>query len=385
MANNNKHHSSGSVRDVLNTLNSIASTVMHAAEARTLEQVLERIAHASRELVNARYAALSVPDERGGLKYFKVSGMTQQEIEEVAHLPRGEGLLRVIQEKRKTLRLARMADHPRSVGFCAGHPPMTSLLGVPIQVGQQLFGLLYLCDREDGEPFSEQDQWLIEAMAGYAALAIAGAQLSEQQSRVALLEERERIGMELHDGVIQSLYAIGMHLELLRMSGHVQPDEPQLLIDELNGVIEDIRGYIHNLQRRNHRRESIYESLADLVARLHIPETLTVSIEAPDQEPPFVPATFEAICQIANEAISNAIRHANAHQITVAARQNGNVFQIVITDDGQGFDLNNLSDHTGLGLRNIQQRAQIHDGQVRIESAPHQGTRLTISIPVGAS
>lgn len=371
--------------DLLRTLNEIASLVMSAAEARTLEQALERIAHASRQLVEAQYAALSVPDRQGSLKYFKVSGLTPEQIAEIEHPPHGIGLLGLAQRERKTLRLDDMADHPQSVGFIEGHPEMKSLLSVPIQIGQQYFGTLYLCDRVDGKPFSEADQRLIEILAGYAALAIAGVQLSEQQSQVTLLKERERIAMDLHDGVIQSLYAIGMHLELIRTYDGIYTQDLAPIIGDLNAVIEDIRRYIHDLKLRNNNKGTIYDSLADVVARLHIPDDLEVKIDAPSQRPPFMPATFDAICQIANEAISNAIRHADAHQISITAHQSEGTFEIVITDDGRGFDIDTMTYHSGLGLRNIQQRARIHHGDVVIETAPNQGTRLTIIIPMSIS
>ena len=109
-----------------------------------------------------RYAALGVPDGKGGLRYFKVAGMTPEQIAQLDHLPVGKGLLGAVMTDRNNIRLENMADDQRSAGFCPAHPVMTSFLGVPIQVGQQLFGILYLCDRVDGQPFSEQDEWLVE-------------------------------------------------------------------------------------------------------------------------------------------------------------------------------------------------------------------------------
>lgn len=378
MASDSYHHNDA--HNLLNSLKDIASAVMYAAEAGSLEQTLERIAQVSRELVRARYAALGVPDGRGGLKYFKVAGMTPEEIRQVGHLPAGRGLLGVIMNERQPLRLADMRSDPRAAGFCPRHPLMTALLGVPVQVGPQLFGILYLCDREDGQPFTEADQWLIETLAGYAALAIAGAQLSEQQARLKLLEERERIGMELHDGVIQSLYAIGMRLDLMRSDGVLHASDLQTVINDLNGVIEDIRRYILNLKAAHYK--TVYAGFRELVERLHVPRHIAVEINAPDQPPPFTPATFEAICQIANEALSNAVRHAHATRISISTQLDQNLFQIVIADDGQGFDLETVRHHNGLGLHNIQQRARLYGGQVNIETAPGRGTRLTITIPM---
>jgi signal transduction histidine kinase len=258
---------------------------------------------------------------------------------------------------------------------------MTSLLGVPIQLGERLFGLLYLCDRLDGQPFSEQDESLVKTIAGYAALAIVGSQLSEQTSRLTLLEERERISMELHDGIIQSLYAIGMHLDLMRTAPELPPQELKPVIDDLNLVIEDIRRYILNLKVGSYQKRTINESLHDIVARLHVPESVAIEIDAPHTQPPFALHTFEAICQMANEAISNVLRHADATQVKISASQDAAAFRIVVVDNGLGFDLENSAKRTGLGLHNMQQRAFLHGGQVHIDTAPGSGTRLTITIP----
>lgn len=375
-------HTEMRMKNILGRLKEIASAVTQAAEAGSLEQVLENIAEVSRELVQARYAALGIPDGDGNLLYFKTAGITAEEAHQIGHLPRGTGLLGVIMRERKTLRLERMQDDERAAGFCEGHPAMTSLLGVPVQTGQRLFGMLYLCDRIDGQPFSEEDEWLIETMAGYAALAIAGTQLREQQKRLTLLEERERISMELHDGVIQSLYAIGMSLELARTGGSVQPSDLDKAVADLNTVIVDIRHYIMGLKARDQRQMTVNEYMRDMVGRLHIPQTLTVEIDASDDYPPFTALTFEAICQIVNEAISNAIRHSEASHLKISAHENKTAFHITIADDGKGFDLNGMNNDSGLGLRNIQQRALIYGGHVEIDTSPGQGTRLTITIPV---
>jgi signal transduction histidine kinase len=369
------------MNNVLERLKEISSAVMFAAEGRETEQVLERIAQISAELVHARYAALGVPNKDGGLRYFKVSGMTPEQVAKLPHLPHGKGLIGAIMQERRPIRLERMQDDSRSAGFCAQHPHMQSLLGVPIQIGQQLFGVLYLSDREDGQPFSEDDEVLIETMAGYAALAIAGTYLSDQQSRLKLLEERERIGMELHDGVIQSLYALGMHLDLIRTSEQPNSDDLKPIIAGLDQVIEDIRYYILNLKSRSYHQKTVRQYFDEILGRLHIPASVKVETDIPDTVPPFTPATFESICLIANEAISNAVRHANANVIQIGVRQTENDYRIIITDNGQGFNPNNTTHQQGLGLSNIQQRARLYGGQINIRSVANEGTTVQIIIP----
>ncbi len=368
---------------LLSTLKAIATTVIYAAGADTLGEVLERIADAARDLVGARYVALGIPDGHGGLEYFEFTGMEAEAANMIGHLPRGRGLLGAIMQERKPIRLERMQDDPRSVGFPPNHPPMERFLGVPILTGDHLFGMLYLTDRTDGQPFDEQDQWLMETIAGYAALAIAGVELREKERRVALLEERDRISMELHDGVIQSLYAIGMYLELLRTSEAIKPEELTQAVQNLDSVITDIRSYIQNLKARERQAQSLEDSLRELVHRLHVPTTMNVIIE-PIQEPvSLTPATFEAICQMANEALSNAIRHANAQHVHVGTTQTTHQFTLTISDDGKGFDPSVAErDDGGLGLHNMQERARLHSGSVTINSAPGRGTKISMSIPV---
>lgn len=366
----------------LDQIKAIITLVMYAVEANELEQVLERIAQASRDLVNARYAALGVPDGHGGLRYFKTAGMTPEQIRKMDHLPEGHGLIGAMMYDRSALRLDDIADDPRSSGFPEGHPHMARLLSVPIQLGQQLFGVIYLTDREDGLPFDSTDQTLVETMAGYAALAIAGAELHRKQNKLKLLEERERIAMELHDGVIQSLYAIGMHLDLIRTSDNFGPDAVLPIIHDLNDVIEDIRHYISELQHRDTRHRTIRQSLNAMLDRLHVPESLEIQIDAPQAKSPFSPAKFESVCLIINEAISNAVRHSDASLIELNAQVNETQFIVTIKDNGRGFALSDVQQKTGLGLRNMQQRARIYGGQVEIQSHPGHGTELVINIPV---
>jgi signal transduction histidine kinase len=332
--------------------------------------------------VHSRYAAIGIPGELGTMKYFEVVGLTEDEIHRIAHPPVGRGLLGLIMHEREILRLEHIRDHPRSVGFPANHPYMDRLLGVPVQAGQQLFGMLYLTDRLDDLPFTEEDQWLVESLAGYAALAIAGTQLSEQHGRLTLLEERERVGMELHDGIIQSLYAIGMQLQLLRMSQPAVSDELGKATRSLDAVIEDIRRYILNLKVATYEQKTLHDCLSDVIARLHIPSDLSVQINAPNRQPPFAPPVVEAVCQITSEAVSNIIRHAHATEAVIDVNESANRFQIVIRDNGQGFNPDLPLEHDGLGLSNILQRARIYGGEVVVDSTPGGGTRLTLTLPI---
>jgi len=369
---------------ILSQLKDISLAVTHASEANTLEKVLERIAHVSRELVHARYAAIGVPTGDGTMEHFKVSGITREEYAKIPHMPEGRGLLGSILRDRKVIRLADMADDPRSAGFPEGHPEMTSLLGVPIQAGDKLLGSIYLSDRIDGEPFQEEDQWIIEVMASYAALAITSSRTRANERRLALLEDRERISMQLHDGVIQMLYGVGMSLELLRSSGKItEPQELQPILETLNAAIEDIRAFILDL--RSHpepHRHSLRDHFRDAVGNLRIPVAMNVVLNVPDEPSLLTQEELENVTMIVHEALSNVIRHAQADECRLHVEQDDKLLRVVVEDNGIGFDTSGKNS-SGLGLRNIERRTLMLGGTLSVESTPGEGTSLTFEIPLG--
>lgn len=369
-----------SMHNILSNLAEVVKVVKYAVEARTLEDVLQRIADGTRQIMGVRYAALGIPDGEGGLRFFKVSGMSEDHAAMLVE-PIGRGLLGAIMSERQIIRLDDMKEHPLSSGFPAHHPYMKTFLGAPVQVGQQLFGMLYITDRTDGQPFDQADEWLIEMMAGYAALAIAGVELSEQQNQITLLEERDRIAMELHDGIIQSLYAIGMQLALLKNTGALAAADLDSPIHALDQVIDDIRDYIMDLRTTQFEQRSVHDSLEEMVARFQPADGTVVTLEAPHHPPPISAVSFEAMCQIVNEAISNAVRHANATEIVLRAYEGDGCFMIRVADNGKGFDPEDPGLRAGMGLSNIRQRVRLHQGTIDIESVAGKGTILTVSFP----
>jgi signal transduction histidine kinase len=276
-----------------------------------------------------------------------------------------------------------MRDDPRSAGFCEHHPPMTSFLGVPIISKGQHLGSLYLCDRRDGQPFSAEDERMVELLAAHAAVAIENARLSEQMLKLAIIGERDRISMELHDGIIQSLYAVGIKLELTRLTLVEKPAVAEQIMSanqDLNRVIEDIRGYIRNLRTSANYSLTLHDQLEEIAesfrevasARLvmHVPRTITAVTEE----------RVHAIVQITREALSNVMRHANATEVRLELRQTPTQLTLIIADNGIGFPMDRISQ--GNGLRNIRQRARAANGEATLDSAPGKGTTIMVTLPL---
>ena len=182
--------------------------------------VLRRIVEAAVELVGARFGALGVLDgDRTRLVEFVTVGLSDPEVAAIGHLPEGHGILGLLIVDPTPLRLPDLTEHAHSFGFPPGHPPMTSFLGVPIFVRGEVYGNLYLTDKVGGEVFTDVDEELALGVAGAAGVAIDNARLHARVRELDMLQDRERIARELHDTVIQRLFATGLSLQGAPLGG----------------------------------------------------------------------------------------------------------------------------------------------------------------------
>jgi signal transduction histidine kinase len=362
-------------------LHALSEAVRAVTAEFTLERILKRLAEIAARMVGARYAALGVPDSMQGLSEFLVYGMSEEEIALIDHPPEGHGLLGVLLNSEHPIRLPRLQDHPKSVGFPEHHPYMTRFLGVPIVSKGQVLGSLYLCDRLDGQPFTEDDERMISLLAAHAAIAIENARLSEQLRRLAVLEERDRISMELHDGIIQSIYAIGIKLELMRLSAPEHAEQLTAINADLNRVIEDLRRYIRDLRVGVELSLTLREQMNDLAKRFRevcsarlVMDVSNITNLNEDR--------LHALLQITREALSNIVRHAHATEVYVDLHETPTHVTLVISDNGRGFDPKTTP--PGIGLRNIRQRVRQLEGTVEIESRLGRGSTITVMLPNAA-
>jgi signal transduction histidine kinase len=166
-----------------------------------LDTTLRTIVHTAIELVDARYGALGVRGSGHDLVAFIYEGIDEKERERIGHLPEGRGVLGVLIDDPKPIRLDDIAQHPASVGFPPNHPPMRAFLGVPVRIRDEVFGNLYLTEKADGQPFSEDDEVLVKALAAAAGIAIENARLYEQsRARQSWIEATRDIATELLSG-----------------------------------------------------------------------------------------------------------------------------------------------------------------------------------------
>lgn len=352
-----------------------------------IDRVLQRIVNLARQLANARYAALGIPDGHGGLEQFIFSGLDEDQEAQMGQLPQGKGLLGALMSSTKPLRLKRITDDPRSVGFCQNHPVMTSFLGVPIISKGTLLGILYLTDKVGTDEFSNDDEQLIVMLAAHAAIAIENARLYQQVQRLAVLEERDRIGMDLHDGIIQSIYAVGLMLEYSNLLLEEDPAAAKLklvqAISSLNEVIRDIRNYILDLRPQRFQGKDLPGALFEMI-RVFRANTLIQADLRVDAEGDLglTQSQSAGLFHIAQEALANVAKHSRARLVSVVLSRDGTQVSLSISDNGRGFDKSQIRTYAGHGLQNMEARARLLGGKFSVQSEPSQGTMVTVTVQI---
>lgn len=352
----------------------------------SLEHLLERIAKTACEQSDAKYAALGVLSEDGKLEKFISVGMTQDEIKRIAHPPVGRGLIGELMNTETPLRLPKIGEHPKSVGFPANHPPMNSFLGVPIRAASHQLGQIYLTDKIGAPEFTADDEKIIQMLAAYAAAAIQNARLYENARRLAVLEERERIGMDLHDGVIQSIYGLGLSLENALLSLNEDSTEAKVrvqgAIDGLNQVIRDLRGYILDLKPRQMGEDGLIGGIQRLIAEFKAHTFADVNLVSPGRGMNSLPESHSlALFHICQEALANAAKHAKAKNVQISLWKTKDRALMEIHDDGIGFDMEHTNTNIGHGLANMQARVQAVGGDAEISSRVNEGTTILAWVP----
>ena len=355
------------------------------ANVLEVDAVLLLIAEGVRDLVRARYAALGIVDSVGVIERFVTVGINPDDRERIGQLPRGHGLLGLIIREGRAYRIPEISAHPDSSGFPPHHPRMHSFLGVPVTVKGVSVGNLYLTDKIDGPEFTEDDQMLVEMFALHAGIAIENARLHEQVQRLAIVEERERIAKDLHDGVIQSIYAVGLSLEDLPelMTEDTREARRRIdrAIDALHVTIRDIRNFIMGLRPELLDQRDLVGSLLALAEEVRLNSMVEVDTSIDAAAAAALPEhALAPVFHITREALSNVVRHSHATRASIVLHREGSAVKLEINDNGTGFDPDDERESSHQGLTNMAGRAGRHGGHLRVESAAGAGTRIIVTL-----
>jgi signal transduction histidine kinase len=369
-------------------LREVSAAVLAVNAHRTVHEVLRTIVAAARKLGDARYAALGVPDENGAFSDFLASGISDEQWRAIGPVPRQHGVLGVLLRDPNPVRLADIREHPGFEGWWpAAHPDMTDFLGMPITDGGEILGELFLANKNTPGGFTAEDEDLLRLLAAHAAIALVNARLSERDRELSIVEERNRIARELHDAVSQKLFSLRLTADA---AGALMDADPSRAAAELDTVrklagevAEELHAIVDGLRPPALAGDGLDLALrkqTELLDRVHTADVRFVGCPVPRLPEPVERAAY----RIAQEALHNALRHAEATRIEVDLACLRDSVRLTVSDNGSGFDAADKQNAARrLGLTSMRERARVAGGRLTVTSRPGGGTTVRLEVPAG--
>jgi len=345
------------------------------------DEALQLIASLARELVGADLSWVVVPESPGKLRVAFADGEDAAKILGMT-LPMDDSISgEVVRTGEPVVVRDAMVD-PRAYRPLAEAVPHGPTVLVPLTSHGQAFGTLAAANRSGGPAFDAESVHLLQTFAGQAALALEYAKAQREVERLAVMEDRERIAKELHDGVIQALFAVGMGLQgTAIMAGDEElASRIEGAVGELDRVIRDLRNYIFGLRPGILADRQLDKALRALVEEFQSKTGVVTIIEIDEEIAAQLSSMASDLIQLTREALSNVGRHAEAATCRVSLRRRNGAAVLEVDDDGRGFDP--ATARRGDGLTNLEQRAEALGGNASITSAPAEGTTVRVELPL---
>lgn len=381
-------------------LAAVSTALLAMSRHLEVRDVLKTIVASARELLDAQYAALGVPDDHGGFAQFVVDGVSDEQWKAIGPLPRQHGILAAMLHEARPERLADVREDPRFEGWPSAHPDMSDFLGLPIRDGDEVIGALFLANKvrpaggdperpasEGGCGFTREDEELLALLAQHAAIALTNARLYERSRELTIAEERSRLAHELHDAVSQKLFSLRLTAQA---AAALVDRDPARAKGELQQVAvlaaeaaDELRAAVVELRPAALDEDGLIATLGTQIQVLDRAHSARVTFSA-HKFRALPAAQEEAVLRVAQEALHNALRHSGAQHVEVTVHRQGRGAVLRVTDDGSGFEPHTVR-RAGrhLGLVSMRDRAGGVGGTLAVESAPGKGTTIELEVPGG--
>jgi signal transduction histidine kinase len=384
-------------------LAAVSSALLAMSRHLEVRDVLKTIVASARELLDAQYAALGVPDDHGGFAQFVVDGVSDEQWKAIGPLPRQHGILAAMLREARSERLADVRKDPRFEGWPSAHPDLVDFLGLPVRDGDEVIGALFLANKlhpAGGSPphtasprpegrcgFTEEDEELLGILAQHAAIALTNARLYERSRELTIAEERSRLAHELHDAVSQKLFSLRLTAQA---AAALVDRDPSRAKGELHQVAvlaaeaaDELRAAVVELRPAALDEDGLVATLRTQIQVLDRAHSARVTFASHGVRA-LPSAQEEAVLRVAQEALHNALRHSGAEHVDVSLDRHGGGAVLRVTDDGSGFDpkgIRRAGRH--LGLVSMRDRTNGVGGRLTVESAPDKGTTIEMEVPGG--
>ncbi|MFF4491829.1 GAF domain-containing sensor histidine kinase [Streptomyces sp. NPDC001544] len=373
-------------------LAAVSAALLAMSRHLEVRDVLKTIVASARELLDAQYAALGVPDDHGGFAQFVVDGVSDAQWKAIGPLPRRHGILAAMLDEARPVRLADVRKDTRFEGWPSAHPEMSDFLGLPIKDGDEVIGALFLANKDCAKPqggcgFTEEDAELLGILAQHAAIALTNARLYERSRELTIAEERSRLAHELHDAVSQKLFSLRLTAQAAAALVDRDPARAKGELQQVAALAaeaaDELRAAVVELRPAALDEDGLVATLRTQIQVLDRAHTARVAFAAHSFRA-LPAAQEEAMLRVAQEALHNALRHSGAEHVDVTVARRGHGAVLRVTDDGRGFDpqtVRRAGRH--LGLVSMRDRASGAGGRLTVESAPGKGTTIEMEVPGG--
>jgi signal transduction histidine kinase len=362
-------------------LSTLSEAVIDISKGEDLKASLRRLVENAVKISGATYGALGSIAKDGSLEDFTYVGISEETADEIATFPEGKGLLGHLLTHPVPLRVNPVRSHTASVGFPNGHPAMNSFLGVPIRIRDELYGSLYLTEKRGGEDFTEEDEHLVSALASAAGVAIGNARGQAAQRRVIVLAERGRIAQDLHDLVIQRLFATGLSLQAITKDPEIPEhhlNRVREVIDNLDSTVQQIRSSVFALQSEE-GAHGLRSRIQDEINSLRNSSPMIISCEFQGPvDTVIVGEIADQVFAVVRELLMNAIKHSQAQKVEVEIVALISGVEVRVSDDGIGFQ----DGVKRRGLLNLAGRAEKLQGGFEIHRLSRGGTSTSWKIKI---
>ncbi|GGO51797.1 hypothetical protein GCM10012287_34660 [Streptomyces daqingensis] len=371
-----------------------------------VRDVLQTIVASARDLLDAEYAALGVPDDQGGFAQFVVDGVSDEQWKAIGPLPRQHGILAAMLHEATPQRLADVRADSRFEGWPSAHPELADFLGMPVADGENVLGALFLANKRcppardepgQGPPdqaaargcsFSEDDERLLRLLAQHAAIALTNARLHERSRELTIAGERARIAHDLHDAVAQKLFSLRLTAQAATALVDRDPGRAKAELHEIDRLTaeaaEELRAAVVELRPAALDEDGLVATLRTQTRVLHRAHSAEVAFSTEGSPRALPSAHEEALLRVAQEAVHNALRHASAVRVDVVLTFGASAVRLRVADDGRGFDpkaVRKAGRH--LGLVSMRDRAQCVGGRLAVQSEPGKGAVIEMEVPGG--
>ncbi|MEU9984046.1 GAF domain-containing sensor histidine kinase [Streptomyces sp. NPDC050856] len=373
-------------------LAAVSSALLAMSRHLEVRDVLKTIVASARELLDAEYAALGVPDDHGGFAQFVVDGVSDAQWKAIGPLPRQHGILAAMLHGARAERLPDVREDPRFEGWPDAHPDMADFLGLPIRDGDETIGALFLANKtgpgpEGGPGFTEEDEELLGILAQHAAIALTNARLYERSRELTIAEERSRLAHELHDAVSQKLFSLRLTAQAAAALVDRDPARAKGELQQVAALAaeaaDELRAAVVELRPAALDEDGLVNTLRTHIQVLDRAHTARVTFDSCGVRA-LPAAQEEAMLRVAQEALHNALRHSGADLVAVSLVRRGQGALLSVTDNGKGFQPRSVR-RAGrhLGLVSMRDRAGGVGGRLTVHSAPGKGTTIEMEVPGG--